>query len=184
MPTACERRSFPSAASNGDDLLARLGGVLPPSQDAMSNWRPCDAPGMANPMTRQLHLGLNTGRPRETTSCRALRQVFQQRGLSVPRLAAQDQYRAVPRRQGLQQPIKLCALGTAAAQHGAVRRALPPSPSFERRQFARPARRRRRASCRPAGASGSRHCCGRRRHETRGRRRTSSTGGRAHEREA
>ena len=96
MPTACARRSFRSAASNADDLLARLGGVLPPSQDAMSNWRPCDAPGMANPMTRQLHLGLNTGRPRETTSCRALRRVFQQRGLSVPRLAAQDRYRAVP----------------------------------------------------------------------------------------
>jgi hypothetical protein len=44
MPTAFERRSFPSAAINGDDLLARLGGVLRPSQDAMSSWRPCDAP--------------------------------------------------------------------------------------------------------------------------------------------
>ena len=43
MPTACERRSFPRAAINGDDLLARLGGVLRPSQDAMSSPRPCDA---------------------------------------------------------------------------------------------------------------------------------------------
>ena len=69
------------------------------------------------PGERELHLGLNARRSREATSCRALRQVFQQRGLPEPRLAAQDQHLTLTRPHSDQQPIKRRALSATTGQH-------------------------------------------------------------------
>ena len=70
---------------------------------------------------RKLHLGLHPDRVKNPTAFGMPGDVFQQRCLPDPRLAAQHQHRALPRVHGLQEPIKLQAFGTPAPQHRSTR---------------------------------------------------------------
>jgi len=60
---------------------------------------------LMQPGEREFHLGFDPRRSRDATACRASLQVFQQRGLTDSRLAAQDKYPALTRLHILHQTI-------------------------------------------------------------------------------
>ena len=106
---AVRRLPRPQAKRRAKRIALRTRQLLQPVQHRRAQ--------LLQPGERELHLGLNARRSREATSCRALRQVFQQRGLSEPRLAAQDQHLTLTRPRSHQQPIKRRALGATTGQH-------------------------------------------------------------------
>ena len=67
----------------------------------------------------ELHLGLDARDPGDAALRGLLGDVLQQRRLADPGLAAQDQHRALPRADALQQAVQHLALVAAALQHGA-----------------------------------------------------------------
>jgi hypothetical protein len=65
---------------------------------------------------REFHLRFGTGRPHDLAAARPLQHVIQQRGLTGPRLAAQDEYLALSRPDTGHQPIQHAALVVSAEQ--------------------------------------------------------------------
>ena len=65
---------------------------------------------------RQLHLGLNARRSRNSEPGRLLVQVIQQRGLAGPRVSTQDQHSALTRPHLSQQPVQHRPLGPPATE--------------------------------------------------------------------
>ena len=72
------------------------------------------------PGERELHLGLDARDPGDAALRGPLGDVLQQRRLADPRLAAQDQHRALPRPDALQQAVQRLALVASASQHAAL----------------------------------------------------------------
>ena len=73
---AIRRGPVPQAERRGERVALRTGQTLEPVQERCAQ--------LMQRSERELHLGLNARRSRETTSRRALQQVFQQRGLAGP----------------------------------------------------------------------------------------------------
>ena len=105
---AIRRAPALQAECRAEGVALRRGKPLEPVQHRRAE--------LMQPGVRELHLGLDARRQRDTTARRAFEQVLQQRGLPDPGLAAQDQHRACARAQLLQQPIQHPALAAPTPQ--------------------------------------------------------------------
>ena len=113
----------------GDEEAVRGGAVLQPERRpqrialrAGQSVEPVEhrRAQLVQPGERELHLGLDARDPGDAALRGPLGDVLQQRGLADPRLAAQDQHRALPGPDALQLTVQHLALVASTSQHAAL----------------------------------------------------------------